>query len=123
MQEKIYTNSTCNKCVSSSVNVRYNFLASHILLKIGREVWLNSPKEINHASLNLSNLLCILSRYFEKHHLFQVFKQLSLLQYKVAWDECQIVHEITSDIKKQDNVCACAEAIGQSFPIHLKLTT
>ena len=45
--------------------------------------------------------------------------QLSLLQYKLAADECQISHEMTSDIKRQDDLRSCAEAISKSFHLHL----
>jgi len=44
-----------------------------------------------------------------------VFTQLSLLQYKVAAGECQISHEMTSDIKKHDDLHSSAEAISQEF--------
>jgi len=45
------------------------------------------------------------------------------LQYKVAADECQISHELTSAIQRQDDLRSRAEAISQSFPLHLQFST
>ena len=52
-----------------------------------------------------------------------MLEQLSILQYKVVVNESLVSHEMTSVIQRYDDLLSCAEAISQSFPLHLQPNT